>query len=72
MRNDSKLFILGGLVIAVMGFLLLDTYRLPSRPSIVQIVSANTILFGLPYRYVLVFSVLLLAFGIYRQWENKK
>ena len=70
-KYDPKLFMLGGVVIAVIGFLLLDSYYLPPRPGIVQIVNGKTILFGLPYRYLLLCSVLLIGFGVYRRWQNK-
>jgi hypothetical protein len=47
-KYNSKLFVVVGLVVGVIGFLLLDGYYIPARPGIVQIVNAKTILFGLP------------------------
>jgi hypothetical protein len=70
-ERTPKLLILGGVVVAVVGFLLLDGDYLPGRPNIIQIIGGRTILNGLPYRYILFFSVLLIVIGIYRQWESQ-
>ena len=53
-----------GLVIAIGGFLLIDDYFV--RGSVVANAMTGEVLGVLPYRYVLLISLLLFAFGLYR------
>jgi hypothetical protein len=71
-RFDPRIFIFGGFLVAIVGFLLLDGNRLPSRPSVMHIVGGHLIVGGIPYRFVLLLSVLAVAVGLYLSWTRKK
>jgi hypothetical protein len=65
-RFDPGAFIVVGLVIAVGGFLLIDDYLV--KFSIAANSMHGNVLGILPYRYLLLASLLLAAFGLYRWW----
>jgi hypothetical protein len=61
---DPRAFIFVGLIIAIGSFLLIDNYFV--RGSVVANAMTGQVLGVLPYRYVLLVSLLLFAFGLYR------
>jgi hypothetical protein len=67
---DPKVFVVGGLAGAIVGFLLIDNYV--GLFSIVGNAMRGEVLGVLPYRYVLLCSLCLIGFGLYRQWISKK
>lgn len=71
MRYDHRAFIVVGLVGAIGGFLLIDNYRL-GNVSIVGNAMTGMVLSVVPYRYVLLCSLCLIGFGLYRQWIKRK
>jgi hypothetical protein len=63
---DPRAIIVVGLVGAIGGFLLIDNYF--GKFSIVGNAMRGMVLGVLPYRYVLLVSLLLIGFGFYRLW----
>ena len=64
--REPKLFIFVGLFLAVAGFLLIPNYFV--HGSVVANVMIGKTLGTIPYRYVLLCSLALIGWGLYRYW----
>ncbi|MGP0093716.1 MAG: hypothetical protein ACLPKB_27800 [Xanthobacteraceae bacterium] len=69
-RFDSKFIVLSGVIVAIGGFLLIDDYV--GKFSIVGNAMRGDVLGSIPYRYVLLGSLLLIGFGLFRLWTTDK
>ena len=67
--REPKHFIFAGLVLAVAGFLLMEEYE--ERWGLVYNVMNGRTLGIIPYRLVLLCSLALLGWGLYRHWTPK-
>jgi hypothetical protein len=68
--REAKLFIAAGILLAVAGFLLMPEYA--PRPGFLYNVMTGETLGVIPYRYVLICSLALIAWGLYRKWTIEK
>jgi hypothetical protein len=68
--REPRFFILVGLFLAVAGFLLIPDYA--ARWGFVYNLMRGETLGRIPYRYVLLCSLALIAWGLYRHWSPEK
>ena len=66
-RQYALALILVGVVIAIVGFLTLDYW---AHGGLVGTAMTGAVFGLVPYRYVLICSVLLVAFGLYWYWAS--
>ena len=71
-KCQPQIFIVTALGIALSGFALLDGERMSPRPSLIEIINGQLIIAQLPYRYVVLCSILLFCIGLYRVWTAEK
>lgn len=66
-RPAGRILIILGAVLAIVGFLFIDNYHTCEFGcGIVWNIMRDNTIFGVPYRYLLVFSVVIIGFGLYR------
>jgi hypothetical protein len=68
-RLDPKLTILGGIVIAIVGFLTMGSY-FPREGIVWNVMTRNIEWLDIPYRHILICSVLLVGIGLFRLWRQ--
>jgi len=69
---DAKIFIFGGAVVAIAGFLMIHPYLPDVGP--LENAMIGSIPIGsaqLPYRYVLIFATIVIGYGYYKLQSSK-
>jgi hypothetical protein len=68
--RDPRRTVASGVILAVAGFLLIAEYR-PRLGFFYNVMTGET-LGTIPYRYVLLCSLALIAWGLFRHWTPEK